>query len=118
MHFPQTNLPNGTSVVDQGEIWWTRFPEPSGRRPVVILTRSHIISKLTDITIAPCTTSLRPIRTRARLTTADGLPVDCDVNLDNIQTIDKRRLEDKIVRLRSERMAEIFAAIRAAFDMP
>ena len=45
------------------------------------------------------------------------MPVDSDVNLDNIQTIEKHVLDEKIVRLRHERMEEIFTAIRVAFDM-
>jgi mRNA interferase MazF len=104
--------------MDQGEVWWASFPPPAGRRPVVVLTRSGVIPHLTHITIAPCPTTGRPIPTRVLVSRADGMPVDSYVNLDNIQTVDKRLLDDKIVRLRHERMDEIFAAIRFAFDMP
>jgi mRNA-degrading endonuclease toxin of MazEF toxin-antitoxin module len=46
------------------------------------------------------------------------MPVESYVNLDNVQTIDKARIEQKIARLRHERVDEVFAAIRAAFEMP
>jgi mRNA-degrading endonuclease toxin of MazEF toxin-antitoxin module len=48
---------------------------------------------------------------------SDGMPSDCVANLDNIQTIAKSELYQKIVRLRHERMEEIFDAIKVAFDM-
>jgi mRNA interferase MazF len=104
--------------MEQGEIWWACLPLPSGRRPVVILTRSRIIPRLTDITIAPLTRSSRPIPTHVEITRRDGIPVDSVANLDNIQTVSKSLLDQKIVRLRSDRFDEILAAIRAAFDMP
>jgi mRNA interferase MazF len=111
------NMRIGKKAMDQGEVWWADFPKPSGRRPVVILTRSHIIPRLSHITIAPCTTSIRKIRTHVVLTTKEGMPIDSAVNLDNIQTIEKEILSTKIVRLRHESLERIFAGIRAAFEM-
>src|SRR5437868_638717 len=104
--------------MEHGEVWWATFPAPVGRRPVLILTRSPVIPYLTDITIAPCTTSGRPIPTHVRLTRMDGLPRDSYANLDNIQTISKRLIDDKIVRLRHDKMEEIYEAIRVALEMP
>ena len=104
--------------MEHGEVWWARFGPPMGRRPVVILTRSGVIPYLTHVTIAPCTRSGRPIPTHVRVTQQEGMPTDSVVNVDNIQTVDKNLLEEKIVRLRHEKMEEIFAAIRVAFDMP
>jgi mRNA interferase MazF len=89
-----------------------------GRTAEVGLTRSGIIPRLNDVTIAPLTRSVRNIPTHVRVTRSDGVYSDSAVNLDNIQTIPKSAIFRKIVRLRHERMDEVFAAIRVAFDMP
>ena len=105
--------------MEQGEIWWVRLEGDAGVRPAVILTRSAIISRLTHITIAQLTRSVRNIPTYVRLSASvDGVNHDCAVNLDNIQTIPKEEFLQRVVRLRHERMEEVFKAIRAAFDMP
>ncbi len=104
--------------MEQGEIWWTRLEGDAGTRPAVILTRSWIIPRLTHVTVAQLTTSVRNIPTHVKLSRMDGVDHDSAVNLDNIQTISKTRLLEKMVRLRHERLEEIFTAIRVAFDMP
>jgi mRNA interferase MazF len=104
--------------MEQGEVWWAQLPLPSGRRPVLILTRTPVIRHLTHVTIAPITRSVRPIPTHVRLSRLDGLHSECAANLDNIQTISRQILTEKIVRLTGARMDEIFAAIRAAFEIP
>ena len=103
--------------MEQGEVWWAFVGPQAGKRPVVILTRSRIIPHLTHLTVAPVTRSIRQIPTHVILTRQDGLDHDSAANLDNIVTIPKDAFSDKIVRLRQERMDQIFAAIRAAFDM-
>lgn len=104
--------------MEQGEIWWAKLEGEAGSRPVVILTRSGIIPRLTHITVAPLTRSVRNIPTHVRIPRTDGVYSDCAANLDNIQTIAKTALYQKVVRLRHERLEEIFAAIRMAFEMP
>lgn len=104
--------------MEQGEIWWTRLAGNAGVRPAVILTRTWIIPRLTQVTVAPLTCSVRDIPTFVNITRIDGVASDCAANLDNIQTVAKAQLIKKNVRLRKERMDEIFTAIRAAFEMP
>lgn len=45
----------------------------------------------------------------------DGLPEDCAVNTDNLQTVRKAGLGTYITRLSHERMREVRAAIEFAF---
>ena len=102
----------------QGEIWWANLPEPDGRRPVVILTRSSAIPKLNRVTIAGATTTIRGIPTEVALSaTGDDMPTDCVVSLDAIFTIRKSILDDRITRLSDAKLEEIFGAIHVAFDM-
>ena len=104
--------------MERGEVWWANLPSPLGRRPVVLLTRNEAYGYRTSVTVAPVTTTIRRIRVEVRLTTADGLPRECVVNLDDVQTIPKAHLTDRIVSFSFERMAAIEAALRYALAIP
>ncbi len=45
----------------RGEIRWYRFARPDKRRSVLVLTRDSIISSLSEVTVAPVTTTVRGI---------------------------------------------------------
>jgi mRNA interferase MazF len=77
-----------------------------------------VIPYLTNVTIAPLTRSARPIATHVNVTPRDGVPSASVTNLDNIQTVPKAQVDRKIVRLHGDRMDDVYAAIRAAFEMP
>ena len=105
--------------MKQGEVRWYPFEAPDKRRPVLILTRNSAIGFLRALTVAPVTTTIRGIPTEVLLTREDGMPSDCAVNLDNIQTVPKSKLGPLIGRLSLERMGEVQRAIRFAlgFDV-
>ncbi|HYY42791.1 MAG TPA: type II toxin-antitoxin system PemK/MazF family toxin, partial [Pyrinomonadaceae bacterium] len=79
--------------MNQGDVYWYTFRAPDKRRPVLILTRNSALPFLSGITVAPVTTTIRAIPSEVLLTpAADGVPADCAVNADNIQTIQKANL--------------------------
>ncbi len=100
----------------QGDVCYHTFKSPDKRRPVLILTRSSAIPKLTWVTIAPITTTARNLSTEVWLDEEDGLNELCAVNLDNIQTVQKEKLGKVLTNVSAERMQEIFEAIKIAFD--
>jgi len=102
----------------QGEIWWANLPQPVGRRPVLILTRSDAVARLTNVTIAPITRTIRDNSAEVVLSPEDGVPSICAVTLENILTIRRIILDRRIVRLKAGPMREVFAAIRFVFAMP
>lgn len=102
----------------QGEIWWADLDPPVGRRPVVILTRDSILRRLTNVTYAPLTRTVRNIPSEVRLDSADGVPQACAISLDNVGTMPKVRLDRRITMLSQERMLEVWDALHFAFDMP
>lgn len=101
-------------AVKQGDIYWYTFRAPDKRRPVLILTRDSAIPYLTGLTVAPVTTNVRDIPTEVVLTPADGMPADCAVNLDNIQTIRKAGLGADITHLSPALMREVRAGVEFA----
>ena len=101
----------------RGEVWWADLPAPDRRRPVVLLSRDLAYDIRDFVTIAPVTTRIRGFSAEVRLGPADGLPRECVVNLDNINTIDKVMLQQFIVDLTLEKIHAVEDAIRFALDM-
>ena len=104
--------------VQQGSVVWAQLPQPFGRRPVVVITRDSVVGRMNNLTVAPITRTIRNVETEVILQPADGVPSACAVTLDNIFTIQRTALGDVIAVLSRDKLLQIFAAIRRAFDMP
>jgi len=97
--------------MKRGEVRWYKFIKPDKNRPVVILTRNSALEFLGEVTVAPITSTIRGIPTEVLLTKEDGMPKDCAVNLDHIQTISKGKIGPLITTLSSARMSELRSAL-------
>jgi mRNA interferase MazF len=104
--------------VKQGEIWWAVVPGTASRRPVLILTRTSALSRLTNVSVGPLTRTIRQLPSEVILSPDDGVPSICAVSLDNIVTVRKAAMEQRIASLSAERMKEVFEAIHFVFNMP
>ena len=104
-------------MVRRGEVRWYRFARPDRRRPVVILTRDSVIPYLGEVTVAPVTTTVRDIPTEVFLSDEDGMPRDCAVNCDHLQTIQRSKVEALITTLQAAKMDEVARAIRFALAL-
>ncbi|MHB1276671.1 MAG: type II toxin-antitoxin system PemK/MazF family toxin, partial [Candidatus Humimicrobiaceae bacterium] len=93
--------------MKRGEIRWYEFSYPDKRRPVLILTRNSIIEYLNEITVAPVTSTIRSIPTEVLLSKTEGMPKDCAVNLDHLQTVSKLKIGGLITALSSIKMSEV-----------
>ncbi|HEX5758988.1 MAG TPA: type II toxin-antitoxin system PemK/MazF family toxin [Thermoanaerobaculia bacterium] len=100
----------------RGEVRWYKFDRPDKRRPVVILTRSSALEMLNETTVAPVTSTIRNIPSEVQLSPADGMPRDCAVNLDHLQTVPKARLGPLITTLTHNRLEEIRTALLFALE--
>ena len=101
------------SVPRQGEIWWAEVE--SARRPVLVVTRSEVISALSGVIVAPITRTIRSIPTEIALGIAEGLNEECVANFDNLQRVRRTALTLKIGDLGS-RADEICQSLRAMSD--
>jgi mRNA interferase MazF len=70
--------------LGHGEVWWADLDKI---RPVVVLTRRRVASRLTRILVAPVTTTVRGIATEVTLGRAEGLKPGCVASLDNVRLI-------------------------------
>jgi mRNA interferase MazF len=103
--------------VKRGDVCWYSFKVPDKRRPVLIVTRDSAISVLNSVTIAPITSTIRSIPTEVVLTEADGLPNTCAANFDNLQTVPKSQIGDRIAHLTLRKMQEAAAAVSFALEL-
>ncbi len=95
----------------RGEVRWYRFRAPDKQRPVVLLTRDSAMEYLGEVTVAPITSTIRNIPTEVVLGPRDGMPRECAVNLDHVQTVMRGRLGALVTTLSTRRLSEIRAAL-------
>lgn len=103
--------------MKRGEVRWYGFPKPDKRRPVLILMRSRILDYLDEVTVAPITSTIRDIPSEVVLDGTDGMPRDCAVNCDHIQTVPKARIEALLATLTPAKMEAVSRAVRFALDL-
>jgi mRNA interferase MazF len=103
--------------MKRGDIRWYRFSHPDKKRPVLILTRDSILDYLGEVTIAPITTTIRDIPSEVVLSRADGMPRDCAVNCDHIQTVPKAKIGAHLATLSTDKMADVRRAIAFALHL-
>ena len=103
--------------MERGEVRWYAFAKPDKSRPVLILTRNSAIRYLNAVTVAPITTTIRYVPSEVRLTTEDGLMVECAANFYNLQTVPKNQIGTWITILSPERMAEVEQALQFALGI-
>jgi len=103
--------------MQRGDVWWGELPPPIGKRPLLLLSRDSAYRIRTAITVAVITRTIRNIPVEVPLTEHDGMPAVCAVNLDNIITIPKSLLTERITRLSAAKMADVAKAIAFALDL-
>lgn len=113
-------------VIRRGEIWWADLGMPSGsepglRRPVVIVSDDRFnASQLGTVTAVALTSTMRlagmpgNVALPAEVT---GLPRAATVNVTQAVTIDRLRLEERMVELPLWVMTQIDEGLRLALAL-
>ena len=101
--------------MKQFEIWWANLPQPAGRRPVLLLSRNDAYSYLNKFVVAEIATTIRHIPVEVLLGKSEHLPKACVVNCDNLRTVAKQWLSERISRIPPSRIAEVKRAVGYAF---
>jgi mRNA interferase MazF len=99
--------------VNRGEVWWVEHPD-AGRRPACVVTRDATIPVLAAVLVAPATRAIRGIPTEVVLGREDGMPADCALSLDNVTTVPKALLTERIAALPPAKLDDLCRALRAA----
>ena len=97
--------------MKQYEIWWAALPKPAGKRPVLLLSRDDAYTFLHKFVAAEITNTIRKIPIEVPLGVREGLPKPCVVNCDNLRTISKQDLTERIGQLQAAKVREVKRAV-------
>lgn len=103
--------------MKRGEIRWYKFKAPDKQRPILILTRDSILEYLSEVTVAPITSTIREIPSEVSLSKDDGMPRDCAINCDHIQTVSKAKIGSLIATLSEQKLGDVREAITFALNL-
>lgn len=102
--------------MKRGEIRWYMFASPDKRRPVLILTRDSVLQYLSEVTVAPITSTVRDIPSEVTLSRHDGMRHDCAINCDHLQTVSKGKIGALVTTLPPAKLAGVSRAVRFALN--
>ena len=87
------------------------------RRPALILTRQSKLHRLTWVTVAPITSTIRGITSEVQVGRRNGLDHDSVVSCDNITTVRTSAVGDTLGLLFDDQEPELARAISDAFEL-
>ena len=102
----------------RGELYWADLPDPYGRRPVLVISRSASLRVRTRVTVAPVTSTVRGIASEVAVGKRQGVRGGSVITCDNVQTILQARLDPQpIGRLSVPKTIELDRALRFALGI-
>lgn len=100
----------GALRLGDGDVWWADVDD-GNIRPVVVLTRRRVASRLSRVVVAPVTTTVRNIPTEVAVGSAEGVRDGSVANVDNLQLVDVARLLRRAGRVSATRWPEFCRAV-------
>jgi len=100
----------------RGEVWWAATP--GGDRPVLVLTRDPVADRAGAVVVAACTRTVRGLVSELSLGPEDGLPEQCVASFDNLHTLRRHQLRQRITTLSRARQRELCQVLGAALGCP
>lgn len=107
----------GPLGLKRGEIWWADLPPPTGRRPVVLISRDESYQVRNQAIVAEVTTRIRHLPTEVELGREEGLSRPSVANADVIRTVRLERLRELAGRLSTAKMRRVDEALRFALSL-
>jgi len=78
------------------------------------MTRGEAIGALNEVLIVLATTAIRDLPTEVRLGTEDGMPRECLLSLDHVDTVAKGFIGERITTLSAEKPHSVCRALDVA----
>lgn len=100
--------------LSRGQIWLLHQPKPDKRRPVLVLSRPSLIARLTTVTVAAITSTLRGVPTEVQLGYEEGLKGVSCVNLCNLYTVRQDELRMFVGTVGRDKMWQVCRALDIA----
>ncbi len=108
-------------VINQGDVYWITFGEPTGSEPgfrhphVVIQNNLFNRSRINTVVVCSLTSNIKRSAAPGNVTLRKGeanLPKKCVVNITQIFTVNKSDLSEKIGTLSKKRVAQVLDGVR------
>lgn len=103
--------------MTRGSVWWVELEGEAGFRPVVIVSRTAGLQERQKVTVAEITRTIRSIPCEVPRGVADGMPADCVINTDNLYTIPRAHLRQRIIELSPEQLFQLDSALKYSLDL-
>jgi mRNA interferase MazF len=106
--------------MQRGEVWWVNFEPSIGgemrkQRPAVIVSNNVANRFLNRVQVIPLTTNIEKIYPGEAAVTIDGTP--CKALADQLTTVSKTRLSNKMGQLSKQDMTLVEHAIKTQLDL-
>lgn len=101
----------------RGDVYWAQFSAPIGKRPVVLVSRDEAYAIKARVTVVAVTRTIRGIPTEVRVGPSEGLPKVGVANADELVTIPRTTLRDRISTLSRSKLDEIDVALQFALGL-
>jgi mRNA-degrading endonuclease toxin of MazEF toxin-antitoxin module len=75
------------------------------------MTRDEAVERLSELIVVPLTTTVRGLPNEVGLNQTDGMPRACVTSIDNLSTIAKGQLVERITELDAAKMDEVCRAL-------
>lgn len=102
-------------MVTQGELWLMETPN-SKRRPVLIVSRDDVLPVLSNVVVAPVTSTIRAIPTCIPVGPDEGIDHESVATFDNLATVPKSVLTRRLGALGIGGRMQIRTALAAMAD--
>ena len=111
--------------IRQGDVYWVELGEPRGSGPgylhphVVVQNNVFNQSRIDTVVVCPLTSNLKRAESPGNVLLARreaGLPKRSVVNVSQISTVDKTRLQNRIGTLSTSRMLEILSGMMLVLE--
>lgn len=102
-------------IPAQGDLWLLEPPNGK-RRPVLVVTRNEALQVLTNVVVAPVTSTIRRIPTAVPVGSDEGIDHDSVASFDNLATVPRALLTRRLGRLDPTRHHEMCTALGALAD--
>lgn len=105
----------GRAEMSQAELWLMETPN-NKQRPVLVITRHDVILFLSNVVVAPVTSTIRNIPTCIAVGPAEGIDHDSVASFDHLAVVPKSVLTRRLGALGPDGRRKICAALSAMAD--
>jgi len=114
-------------IIRKGSVYWIDFSSgngsvPKDRRPGLVIQNNILNdSKLNTVIVLTVTPTLKYGELPGNVVLRKGeanLKEKCVVNVTQIESVDKRNVQEEIGTLSEKRMAEVYEGIKLIMDTP